>query len=124
MESLQIPLPGTDGDVWIGGLALDVTDRVQAHSRLGQFEADLPKGRLVADVKVENAAALNDLPSRLSQMLELLTAGWTVKEIAARLGISPRTAEVHRTRLLRPLGVETVVEAVRLKLAAVPRPPR
>jgi len=114
----KFPLPGTDGDVWIGGLALDVTDLVQAHSRLGQFEADLAKGRLVADVNAGNAAAVNDLPPRLSQMLALLTAGWTVKQIAARLGISPRTAEVHRTRLLRRLGVDSVVEAVRLKLTA------
>ncbi len=113
----KFPLPGTDGDVWIGGLALDVTDLVQAHSRRGEYEADLAKGRLVADVTTGNAAAVNDLPPRLSQMLELLTAGWTVKQIAARLGISPKTAEVHRARLLRRLGVDSVVEAVRPKLA-------
>lgn len=112
----KFPLPGTDGGVWIGGLALDVTDLVQAHNRLGEYEADLARGRLVADVTAGNVTAVNSLPPRLSQMLELLTAGWTVKQIAARLGISARTAEVHRARLLRRLGVETVVEAVRLKL--------
>ena len=47
-------------------------------------------------------------------MLELLAAGWSIKEIAARLGISQKTAEVHRARLLRRLRVASVVEAVRL----------
>lgn len=33
----KFPLPGTDGETWIGGLALDVTDLVQAHAKVRCF---------------------------------------------------------------------------------------
>jgi len=40
------------------------------------------------------------------------------KEIAATLGISPRTVEVHKTRLMAKLGVRNVAELVRFTLTA------
>jgi DNA-binding NarL/FixJ family response regulator len=57
----------------------------------------------------------------LRQVLELLAAGWNIKETAARLGSSQKTAEAHRSKLLQRLGVKSVVEAVRLKLAEASR---
>jgi DNA-binding NarL/FixJ family response regulator len=54
----------------------------------------------------------------LRQVLELLAAGWTLKEVAARLGISSKTAEAHRAKLLRRLGVKSIVEAIRLRAAS------
>ena len=116
----KFPLPGPDGGTWIGGLALDVTDLVLAKTRLNDFETDLADGRLVPDAPRGRPEQLKQLPPRLRQVLQLLAAGWTLKETASRLGISPKTAEVHRAKLLRRLGVKSVVEAVRLRLAAQP----
>lgn len=112
-------LPGPKGATWIGGLALDVTDLVQARTRLNDFEADLARGRLVPEMPRAQTEQLGRLPPRLRQVFELLAAGWTLKETAARLGISPKTAEAHRAKLLRRLGVRSLVEAVRLRLAAM-----
>lgn len=114
----KFPLPGPDGGTWIGGLALDVTDLVLAKARLNGFETDLAKGRLVPEAPRGKPGQLSQLPPRLRQVFEMLAAGWTLKEVAARLGISPKTAEAHRAKLLRRLGVRSVVEAVRLRLAA------
>lgn len=113
----KFPLPGPRGETWIGGLALDVTDLVLAKTRLSDFEKDLADGRLVPDAPHGNLEQVAKLPPRLRQVLELLAAGWTIKETAVRLGISQKTAEAHRTKLLQRLGVKSVVEAVRLKLA-------
>jgi len=66
---------------------------------------------------------LEQLPPRLRQVLELLAAGWSLKEVAARLGISPKTAEARRAKLLRRLGVNSIVEAIRLWLSASNIPP-
>jgi DNA-binding NarL/FixJ family response regulator len=49
-------------------------------------------------------------------VLELLAAGWNIKEAAGRLGISNKTAESHRAKLLQRLGVRSVVEATRFYL--------
>lgn len=114
----KFPLPGPEGETWIGGLALDVTDLVLARTRLSDFEKDLATGRLVPEPPRVQAGQLTKLSPRLRQVLELLAAGWSVKEVAARLGISPKTAEVHRAKLLRSLGVKSIVEAVRLHLSA------
>ena len=108
--------------MWIGGLALDVTDLVLAKTRLSDFEKDLAIGRLVPDVPQGKLEQVDKLPPRLRKVLELLAAGWTIKETADRLGISHKTAEAHRARLLQRLGVKSVVEAVRLKRANSPKP--
>ena len=44
----------------------------------------------------------------------LLGKGLINKEVSERLGLSPRTIEVHRQKGLHKLGVQTVSELVRL----------
>lgn len=51
-------------------------------------------------------------------MLAGLVAGRQNKVIANELGISPRTVEIHRAKLMAKLGVRSLPEAVRLALAA------
>ena len=51
-------------------------------------------------------------------MLDGLTEGRLSKTIANDLGISARTVEVHRARLLDRLNVRTTAEAVRLATLA------
>ena len=45
-------------------------------------------------------------------------AGKPNKHIARDLGLSPRTVEVHRARLMARLGVGSLAEAVRLAVHA------
>jgi DNA-binding CsgD family transcriptional regulator len=120
----KFPLPQPDGEMWIGGLALDVTDLMQVKSRLHDFEADLADGRLVPDTPQGRAELFDQLPPRQRQVLELFAAGWSTKQVAARLGISPKTVDVHRAKLLRLLDVTSLVEAVRLKLSLESGPPK
>ena len=60
------------------------------------------------------------LTSRQREVLQLLAEGKTMKEAAALMGISTRTAESHKYEIMRQLGVETTAEliryAVRIKL--------
>lgn len=118
----KFPLPSPDSKTWVGGLALDVSDLVQATTRLTAYEHDLATGRLVPDAPRGHLAELRGLPPRLRQVLEMLAGGWNIKETADRLGISQKTAEVHRAKLLRRLGLRSVVEATRFYLEHAPRP--
>jgi len=59
---------------------------------------------------------------RQREVLELISRGLTMKEIAAELDISTRTAESHKYEMMESLGVDTTAElikyAIRLGLIA------
>ena len=46
-------------------------------------------------------------------MLQLVAEGHTTKEIARRLGISVKTAEVHRSQLMEALDIHDIAGLVR-----------
>lgn len=64
------------------------------------------------------AALINTLSPRERQVLEALVAGQPNKVIAFGLGISVRTVEVHRSRMMDRFGVHQFAEAVRLWVLA------
>jgi DNA-binding NarL/FixJ family response regulator len=53
-----------------------------------------------------------ELTPRQRQVLEFAAKGLSAKEIAAELGISRRTAEYHRARIMNTLGLQNVAELV------------
>jgi two-component system, LuxR family, response regulator FixJ len=66
----------------------------------------------------EAAARVATLSPREREVLALSMEGKPGKVVAFELGISPRTVEVHRMRLLTRLKVGSLVEAVRLAVWA------
>jgi two-component system, LuxR family, response regulator FixJ len=71
------------------------------------------KTRLASQEKAERRR-LEVVTQRERQVLNLILDGLTNREIARDLGISSRTVEVHRARLMKKLEVEDVVGLVRL----------
>jgi RNA polymerase sigma factor (sigma-70 family) len=69
-----------------------------------------------ADLRRADAAKLARLTPREREILEHAVNGLHAKEIAAALGISPRTVEVHKTRIMEKLDVRNIAELVRLRL--------
>jgi two-component system, LuxR family, response regulator FixJ len=61
---------------------------------------------------------LRKLTSRERQVLEQLVTGRSNKEIAAQLGISPRTVEFHRAHVVEKLEAKGLPELVRIWLLA------
>ena len=74
------------------------------------------KGRTADSVAA--AVLIDTLSPRERQVLEALVAGQPNKVIAFDLGISVRTVEVHRSRMMDRLGVHQFAEAVRLLVLA------
>ena len=72
------------------------------------------------DGRRADAEKLGRLTPREREVLAQAAQGLHAKEIAAALGISPRTVEVHRTRIMEKLGVRNVAELVRFVIAATP----
>jgi len=64
--------------------------------------------------RAEREARLAHLTPREREVLDLVVAGDTNKEIAAQLGIGLRTVEMHRQQVMRKLGVRSAVDLMHL----------
>ncbi len=68
-------------------------------------------GRLARQAR-ESSGVRASLTERELQILELVSRGLSVKQVASRIGLSPRTVETHLAKLYRKLGVRNRVQAV------------
>jgi len=65
-----------------------------------------------------DAAKFERLTPREREVLAQAARGLHAKEIGAALGISARTVEVHKARIMEKLGVRNIAELVRFAIAA------
>jgi DNA-binding NarL/FixJ family response regulator len=92
------------------------TDLVHAIQQVCRGEIYLSPSisRTVVEAFLSKMALPTDpLTSRERQILQLIGEGKSSKEIAALLGISIKTAESHRTRLMRKLDIHELASLVR-----------
>ncbi len=68
-------------------------------------------GRMARQAREASGVAASLTPREL-EILGLVARGLTMKQVASRLGVSPRTVESHIAKLYRKLGVRTRVQAV------------
>lgn len=91
-------------------------DLVQAIREVARGAVYLSPG--VSQTVVEAYLAKRDLPSdpltpREHQVLQLIAEGKTTKEVAALLGVSVKTAESHRMRIMTKLDIHETAGLVR-----------
>jgi two-component system response regulator FixJ len=80
--------------------------------------------QLVRDREHENIlVSLQRLTERELDVFERITDGLHNREIAEELGISPRTVEVHRARLMEKLSARRVADLFRLRFELDRRAP-
>jgi two-component system response regulator FixJ len=103
-----------------GGAADFLEKPYSDHTLLRAIEAALEKERRFnRDSEIEEATRrLAILSPREREVLDGLLAGQPNKLIAYQLGISVRTVEVHRARMMERLGMRQLAEALRLGIIA------
>jgi len=74
--------------------------------------------RLAATTRSTTDQRLERLTEREREILALIAAGHQNRDIAAQLGISPRTVEVHKARIMEKLECRSLAELIRVNLAA------
>lgn len=84
---------------------------------LHRQEADAQNQALLGEIR----RRAGQLSGRENDVLGCLVEGLANKVIAARLGISPRTVEVHRARLMDKMQARSLSELVRMALQLDPR---
>jgi DNA-binding NarL/FixJ family response regulator len=96
--------------------AYDTATALGAEPLVGDIEALARRARISLDAPVVPVLGPSDavrlgLTSRETEVLGLLAAGKTNREIGAELYISEKTASVHVSNILRKLGVSSRVDA-------------
>ncbi len=104
---------GVKGYVLKSQMATDLLQAIQQVSRGGIYLS--PNiSRTVVDAYLSKAEISKDpLTSRERQVLQLVGEGKSSKEVARLLGISTKTAESHRARLMRKLDIHETASLVR-----------
>lgn len=69
------------------------------------------------DERANLLARQSELSERQQQVMALAVKGRTNKEIGAALGISPRTVEIYRARVMERMGANTLADLVRIAVA-------
>jgi RNA polymerase sigma factor (sigma-70 family) len=64
-------------------------------------------------------ARIERLSPREREVMQMMIAGTSTKEIAYDLGISDKTVEVHRSHIMKKMHVSSVVELVRIGVGAL-----
>ncbi len=71
-------------------------------------------------VRAEIAARLAELTPREHEVMGMVTEGKSNREIAAELGVSAKTVEAHRARVMEKMRADSLAELVRMALIATP----
>ncbi|HXH09741.1 MAG TPA: response regulator transcription factor [Alphaproteobacteria bacterium] len=110
LEAMQA---GVVGYVLKTQAAADIIQAIQAVLQGGIYLS--PRiSRTVVTAYLSGAESPSDpLTSREREILQLIAEGQTTKEIAWRLGLSVKTVESHRIRLMRKLDIHETATLVR-----------
>ncbi len=91
-------------------------DSAQLFDALGAAFAREERRLSGEEARRSDGEKFQKLTSREREVLEQVAEGLHAKEIAAALGISPRTVEVHKARIMEKVGARNVAELVRFAL--------
>ena len=104
---------GVSGYVLKSQVVDDLVHAIQEVSR-GSVYLSPSISRVVVDAYLSTTNAPADaLSARERQILQLVGEGKSTKEVAVQLGVSVKTAESHRARLMRKLDIHETASLVR-----------
>jgi DNA-binding NarL/FixJ family response regulator len=92
------------------------TDLVHALQQVCRGQVYLSPGisRVVVDAYVSKSSVPDDpLSAREHEVLQLIAEGKSTKDVASMLGVSVKTAESHRSRLMQKLDIHETASLVR-----------
>jgi DNA-binding NarL/FixJ family response regulator len=106
---------GASGYVLKHSVSVELVTAIREALRGRTYITPMIAGELLQSYQEGDAEASDTshrLTARQREVLQLIAEGRSAKEVAAVLKISPRTAEVHKARILEALGLQNTAELV------------
>ena len=111
---------GADGYVLKQSAASELLQAIRATAARGQYLDSALTGRVTAGFLSKSGRKAQgtgvSLSERESEVLRLIAAGYSNKEIAAQLELSVKTVEVHKANAARKLGLKGRIDIVKYAL--------
>jgi two-component system response regulator NreC len=104
---------GVKGYVLKNQAATDLVHAIREVCRGGIYLSPSISGAIVGAFLSKTDLPADPLTSRERQVLQLVGEGKSTKEVATLLGVSIKTAESHRTRLMQKLDIHETASLVR-----------
>lgn len=104
---------GIRGYVLKNQVASDLLEAIRQVSRGQIYLSPGVSGALVEAFRSKSKRPKDPLTARERQVLQLIAEGKSTKDVASLLGISVKTAESHRTRLMGKLDIHETASLVR-----------
>ena len=120
---LEAMRTGVSGYVLKAQAAADVVEAVRQVARGAIYLSPGVSETVVRTYAGKSGSSADQLSGRERQVLQLVAEGQTTKEIARVLGVSAKTAESHRTRIMKKLGIHNVAGLVRYAIRRGLLPP-
>jgi RNA polymerase sigma factor (sigma-70 family) len=102
--------------------AIDFIEKPFEEARLlGAVQEAMSRQQVIREASDRTRGFLQqfeELTPREKEVMELVVAGLHNRDIAEQLGISVRTVEVHKSRMMQKLRVTSITQLVRLNLQA------
>lgn len=98
---VKFPLPDEGGGLGVAGIGFDITEDVSAPGDGGDAVIQDPLGGLSA---------------RERQVMQMVVEGHTSAEAGLRLGLSPKSIDTYRSRLMAKLGIDDLPTLVKFAL--------
>ena len=74
--------------------------------------------RAERDERIKLVRRIRGLTRREREVMKLVVSGKANKEIANTLNVSPRTVEVHRSRVMQKMGADSITELIGMAVKA------
>jgi DNA-binding NarL/FixJ family response regulator len=91
----------------------ELVTAIREVARGNKYVTPLVSSKATVSTEVLQKASITP---RQREVLELISRGLTMKEIAAQLDISTRTAESHKYEMMQSLGVDSTAELIKYAL--------
>jgi DNA-binding NarL/FixJ family response regulator len=110
---LEAVRAGVRGYVLKKQAAADLVRAIREVSAGGVYLSPGISAAVIEAVRSPRAPAEEPLTAREREVLQLVAEGKTTKEIAVLLGVSVKTADAHRTRLMQKLAIHDIASLTR-----------
>jgi DNA-binding NarL/FixJ family response regulator len=104
---------GVKGYVLKSQVASDLLHAIQKVSRGAVYLSPGVTGAVMEAYRARSERPADPLSGRERQVLQLIAEGKSTKDVASLLGISVKTAESHRSRLMQKLDIHETASLVR-----------